>query len=367
MTSSSPTLFDPVTLGELDLPNRIVMASMSRARTANPGLVPIPIQAEYYRQRASAGLILTEGTWPSREAIGAADVPGLFDDAQVEGWKRVTEAVHEAGGRIVVQLGHTGAASHPALLGGAEPLAPSAVGLNAQVFADGGFRTTPVPRAMSLDDIRRTVDDYGRATRLAQQAGFDGVELHGIVGYLVPEFLSDRFNLREDEYGGSVENRARFPLEVLAAMTAAWRPGRIGVKLSPSVGLADLQPTEATIPTYEHLVARAGSMGLAYIQFYESSDDLTNTPVDPLATGTARHFRQLYAGSIIANGGFDRARADIALASGDADAIAFGASYLANPDLVERLRDGIPLAPVPPKESWYGGGAEGYIDYPRAT
>jgi N-ethylmaleimide reductase len=279
----------------------------------------------------------------------------------------VTGAVHDAGGRIVVQLGHTGAASHPALLGGAQPLAPSAVGLNTQVFADGEFKPTPVPKAMSLDDIRRTIDDYARATRLARQAGFDGVELHGIVGYLVPEFLSDRFNLREDEYGGSVENRARFPLEVLAAMVAEWRPGRVGMKLSPAVGLADLQPTAATIPTYDHLVARIGGMGLAYIQFYESGEDLADTPVAPLAAGTARYFRKRYAGSIIANGGFDRAKADAALASGDADAIAFGASYLANPDLVERLRDGIPLAPGPPKESWYGGGEEGYIDYPRRT
>lgn len=367
MTSSSLTLFDPVTLGELKLPNRIVMASMTRARTANPGLVPNAMQAKYYRQRASAGLILTEGTWPSREAIGAADVPGLFSDAQVEGWKRVTDAVHQAGGRIVVQLGHTGAASHPALLDGKQPLAPSAVGLNAQVFADGGFKPTPVPRAMSLDDIRRTIDDYGQATRLAQQAGFDGVELHGIVGYLVPEFLSDRFNLREDDYGGSVENRARFPLEVLASMVAAWRPGRIGVKLSPAVGLADLQPTEATIPTYDHLVTRVGAMGLAYIQFYEGGEDQAHTPIAALAAGTARHFRKRYSGSIIANGGYDQAKADAALASGDADAIAFGSSYLANPDFVERLRDGIPLAPVPPKETWYGGGNEGYTSYSRDT
>lgn len=325
------------------------------------------MQAEYYRQRASAGLILTEGTWPSREAVGATDVPGLFSDAQVEGWKRVTDAVHGAGGRIVVQLGHTGAASHPALLGGKQPLAPSAVSLNAQVFADGGFTPTPVPRAMSLGDIRRTIDDYGRATRLAHQAGFDGVELHGSGGYLIPEFLSDRFNLREDDYGGSVENRARFPLEVLASMVAEWRPGRIGIKLSPAVGLADLQPTGATIPTYDYLLARIGVMGLAYLQFHESGEDLTDTPIASLGAGTTRYFRARYSGSIIANGGYDRTKADAALASGDADAIGFAASYLANPDLVERLRNGIALAPVPRKETWYGGGEEGYTSYSRVA
>lgn len=366
MTTRTPTLFDPITLGELELPNRIIMASMTRARTRNPDHVPVPMQAEYYRQRATAGLILTEGTWPSAEAIGAADVPGLFNEAQAEGWKRVTEAVHEAGGRISVQLGHTGAASHPALLGGRAPLAPSAIGLNARIFANGAFHTSPVPKAMSRDDILRTIDDYAYATRLAQKAGFDGVELHGIIGFLVPQFLSDRFNQREDDYGGSIENRTRFPLDVLAAMVSEWSAGRVGVKLSPAIGLADLQPTAATMPTYEHLVSRIDEMGLAYIQFYESAEDLSATPVAELAGGTARHFRQHYAGPIIANGGFDRERAEAALAAGAIDAVAFGAPYLSNPDLVDRLRRNVPLAPVPPEETWYGGDEEGYLDFPLA-
>lgn len=363
MSMPRPTLFDPVALGELELPNRIVMASMSRARTANDELVPTSLAAEYYRQRASAGLIMSEGIWPSREAIGAAQVPGLFSDAQVEGWRRITEAVHAASGRIVAQLGHTGAASHPALLGGALPLAPSAVSIDQPVFT-GTLEPSPVPRAMTADDIARTIDDFARATRRAREAGFDGVELHGTTGFLLPQFLNDQFNRREDEYGGSIEKRARFPLEVLEAMIAAWRPGRVGLKLSPALGLGALQPTSATLPTYEYLVAQVSTLGLAYLQVQDSSESLADTPVAPLEGGTARHFRPFFDGPIIANGGFDLAGAEAILAAGDADAVAFGAPYLANPDLVERFRRGLALAPVPPRDLWYGGGAEGYTDYP---
>ncbi|MBS3666349.1 alkene reductase [Vreelandella boliviensis] len=366
MNSHDSILFKPATLGEVELRNRVIMASMSRARTSNPELIPIPLQVEYYKQRASAGLILSEGTWPSQEAIGAADVPGLFTDKQVEGWKPVTEAVHEAGGRIFVQLGHCGAASHSALLGGAQPLAPSAVNLNHQVFADG-FQQTTTPRAMTAGDIARTVEDYARATRLAQQAGFDGVELHGTVGFLIPQFLSDKFNLRDDEYGGSVENRIRFPLQVLEAMISEWRPGRVGLKLSPAAGMGDLQPTAATLPTYERLVSRVSALKIAYLQLQESPEDLTGTPVEALKEGSARYFRPFFEGPIIANGGLDKARAEGVIASGAADAAAFGSPYLSNPDLVERLQRGAPLAPVPSRETWYGGGAAGYVDYPSAT
>lgn len=365
MTAQHPSIFDPVTLGEIELPNRIVMASMSRARANNDGFVPAPIQAEYYSQRASAGLIISEGIWPSREAVGAAWVPGLFSDAQIEGWRHVTEAVHAAGGRIVAQLGHTGGASHPALLDGNLPLAPSAVSLNLPVFT-GTLENSPVPQAMTADDIARTIDDYRQATWRAREAGFDGVELHGTVGYLIPQFLNDGFNQREDRYGGSIENRVRFPLEVLEAMITAWTPGRIGLKLSPAISMGDLQPTATTLPTYEHLVAQVNAMKIAYLQLQDSPEDLTDTPVAALKDGTAQHFRGFFDGPIIANGGFSLTSAQALLASGDANAVAFGAPYLANPDLVERLRDGLPLAPVPPRETWYGGGAKGYTDHPRA-
>ncbi|MDZ4310723.1 MAG: alkene reductase [Cypionkella sp.] len=357
-------LLQPINLGEIELPNRIVMASMSRARTENAALIPTPLQAEYYQQRASAGLILTEGTWPSREAIGAINVPGLFTEEQAEGWKRVTDAVHKAGGRIIVQLGHCGAVSHPDLLGGSLPLAPSAVSVNQQVFTPDGFHTSPVPAAMTLDDISRTIGDYANATRLAQKAGFDGVELHGTVGYLIPEFLSDAFNLRDDDYGGSVENRVRFPLDVLKAMASEWRPGRVGLKLSPAVSMGDFRPTAQTLPTYEHLVAQVSKLKIAYIQFQDSDADFAGTPVESLKDGTAGYFRKFYDGLIIANGGLNRGTAETLVQAEMADLVAFGTPFLSNPDLVERFRDDVALAPVPSRETWYAGGAQGYADYP---
>ena len=362
----SDILFQPITIGDVELPNRIVMASMSRARTGNPEHVPVALQAEYYRQRASAGLVLSEGTWPSEEAIGAVHVPGLFNEQQAEGWKRVTEAVHAAGGRIFVQLGHCGAASHPDLHGGRLPLAPSAVGLEQPVFTPGGFKTSPVPQAMTLADIARTVGDYAQATRLARQAGFDGVELHGIVGYLIPEFLNETFNLRDDRYGGSIANRARFVLEVLEAMIGAWSAGRIGLKLSPGVGLGKLQPTAQTLPTYAYLVAQVSTLKLAYLQLYHPAGDLAGTPVAALANGTAAYFRQFYDGAIMANGGVTQASARALLEAGHADLVSFGAPYIANPDLVERFRRGLPLAPAD-QETYYQGGERGYTDYPRAA
>ncbi|HKT96026.1 MAG TPA: alkene reductase [Paraburkholderia sp.] len=365
MNSSSNILFQPIKLGEVELPNRIVMASLSRARTENSELVPTPLQAEYYRQRASAGLIMGEGTWPSAEAIGAIHVPGLFNEKQAEGWKRVTDTVHDAGGRIFLQLAHLGAASHPDLLGGALPLAPSAVGIEKQVFTPTGFQTSPTPKAMTLGDIARTISDYARGTRLAREAGFDGVELHGIGTYLLPEFLHSDFNLREDRYGGSIENRARFALDALEAMISEWRPGRIGFKLSPAFRLGKFQPNEQTLPTYEYLVSQVSKLKIAYLQFYHPPGDLTNTPIEALEGGTVQYFRHYYAGSIIANGGLTEESAQAVIRSGAADLVSFGALYIANPDLVERFQRGIALSSGDP-DTYYQGGSRGYTDYPRA-
>lgn len=367
MTTAESILFQPIRVGEIELPNRIVMASMSRARTENPELVPIPLQADYYRQRASAGLIFSEGTWPSREAIGAIHVPGLFSEQQVEGWKRITHAVHEAGGRIFVQIGHLGAASHPSLLNGEAPLAPSVVGLNIQVVTPTGFQTSALPRAMTLGDIARTIGDYAKVTRMAQKAEFDGVELHAAFGYLVPEFLNERFNLRKDRYGGCIANRARFPLEILEAMISEWRPGRIGVKLSPRVTHADLRPTDQTLPTYEYLISRISELKIAYLQLVDMPADLTGSPVAALQNGSAQYFRPFYEGLIIANGGLNKETAEQVILSGAADLAAFGVPYLSNPDLVERFKRNIPLAPNAPRETWYAGGAKGYADYPHAV
>jgi len=367
LSSSTDILFQPIKVGDLELPNHIIMAAMSRARTDNPDLVPIPLQAEYYSQRASASLILTEGTWPNAEAIGAIHVPGLFNEKQAEGWKRVTDAVHAAGGRIFVQLGHCGAASHPDLLGGALPVAPSAINPHQQVFTPlNGFQETVTPRAMTLDDIARTVSDYAHATRLAQKAGFDGVELHSTVSYLLPEFLSDAFNHREDRYGGSIENRARLPLEILDAMISEWKPERIGFKLSPGLSRGGFKPTTQTLPTYEYLVSQVSNLKLAFLEFQHPVDDLSGTPVEALKVGTVHHFRKFYDGLIVANGSLTKDSAEAVLTSGDADLVSFGAPFLANPDLVERLERGIPLAQAD-VETYYQGGTRGYADYPRAT
>ncbi|WP_237680815.1 oxidoreductase [[Erwinia] mediterraneensis] len=309
---------------------------------------------------------MTEGTWPSAEAIGAIHVPGLFNEKQVEGWKRVTEAVHAAGGRIFVQIGHCGAVSHPDLHGGKLPLAPSAVSVEQPVFTPDGFKTSPIPRAMTPGDIARTIGDYAHATRLAQKAGFDGVELHGSMGYLIPEFLHDEFNLREDRYGGSIENRARFVLEVLEAMIAEWRPGRIGLKLSPGVSPGRLQPTAQTLPTYQYLVSQVSNLKLAYLQFQHPVGDLQDTPVAALNPGTTAYFRPFYDGLLMANGGFTAESARAVLNRGEADLVSFGTPYIANPDLVERFRHGVALA-ASDQETWYQGGARGYTDYPRAT
>ena len=275
---------------------------------------------------------------------------------------------------IVVQFGHIGAASHPDLLGGEQPVGPSAISMNIDAFTPTGPKPVPVPRPMTMDDIHRTVDDYAHATRLAREAGFDGVELHGVAGYLIPQFLSERTNQRSDAYGGSIENRVRFPLVVLEAMVSEWSAGRVGMKLSPGIPFGTIVPTEETLPTYEHLVSRIADMKLAWIQFLNPVTDLlgppadlTDTPVAALQHGSAPHFRRFFAGPIIANGSLTKERAEAVIEAGDADAAAFAALYLSNPDLVERFAQGLPLAPIPSKDTWYAGGETGYADYPKAS
>ena len=366
MTPSIPTVLDPVQLGRLSLRNRVVMAPMTRARVANAGGVPGEMNALYYAQRASAGLIVSEGTWPSREAIGATSVPGLYTAEQAAGWQTVTSAVHAAGGRIFSQLGHTGAASHPDHLDGQLPLAPSAINPGLVSFTRNGAMPTVTPRAMTADDIARTIADYAKAARLARQAGFDGVELHGTVSYLLPQFLSSALNQRDDEYGGNPANRARFPLAVLKAIIAEWGPGQVAMRLSPGITMGNLALNDQTLPTYEYLVKELVKLNLAYLHLQHPTTDLSNTPVAALSDGTAAYFRQFYPGTLIANGGFTYNSANAAIASGVADLVSFGAPYLANPDLVERFASKVALAECSP-ELYYMGGAKGYTDFPRAT
>ena len=367
MSNPNHPLLEPIRLGEVELPNRIIMASMTRARTNNHDFVPNALQAQYYAQRSSAGLILTEGTWPSREGVGFINVPGLYTQEQAEAWRGVTDAVHEAGGRIFVQLGHVGSSSHPDLLDGDLPLAPSAVNPGLKAFTPDGFKDTVTPKAMDLSDIERTVENYAQAARLAQAAGFDGVEIHGINTFLIPTFLYESLNQRTDDYGGSAENRARFPLQIVDALLASWAPGRVGIKLSPGLtGVGNFIAGAETLTTFEYLVSQLSTRHLAYLQLMNPINDLTGTSTEALGQDVVRHFRPLYSGALIANGGYSFETGNALLRDGFADAIAYGAPFISNPDLVERFRNDRPLSPSD-RETYYGGGPMGYVDYPKAV
>jgi N-ethylmaleimide reductase len=361
------TLFDPLQVGALALPNRIVMAPLTRNRA--PDGVPTPLMATYYAQRASAGLLISEATAITQQGQGYADVPGLYTPAQLAGWRGVTAAVHAAGGRIVCQLWHVGRISHTELQpGGVAPVAPSAIAAKSRtvLFRDGAptFIATSAPRALSAPEIPGIVADYRRAALAAVAAGFDGVEIHGANGYLIDQFLKTGTNRRSDEWGGSIENRARFALEVAQAVAGAIGGARTGIRLSP-VTPANDESDAAPQPLYEHLVRGLAPLSLAYLHLIEGATggarELPDRPFDYAALKAA--YRAAGGqGAWMVNNAYDRALAERALALGD-DLVAFGKLYIANPDLVRRLREGAPLN-TPDQTTFYGGGAHGYTDYP---
>jgi N-ethylmaleimide reductase len=368
------TLFDPLKAGDLALANRIVMAPLTRNRS--PNAVPGELSVTYYRQRATAGLIVTEATAITHQGQGYADVPGLYAPEQLASWKKVTDAVHAAGGKIVVQLWHVGRISHNTLQpGGGKPVAPSAIRAKSKTFliasdGTGSFAETSEPRALEKSELPGIVDDYRRATRAAiKQAGFDGVEIHAANGYLIDQFLRSGSNHRTDDYGGSIENRARFLFEVVDAVAAAAGAGRTGIRLSPVTPANDSSDPDPQ-PLFEHVVRGLASRGLAYIHVIEG------------ATGGARDFQQgdkpfdyasfksVYrnsggTGAWLVNNGYDKQLAEAAIAEGSADLVAFGKLFIANPDLVRRLRQGHELNSVD-TATFYGGGPKGYTDYPMA-
>jgi N-ethylmaleimide reductase len=358
-------LFEPIAFAGRQLPNRVVMAPMTRGRARNAGLVPTDLHIEYYRQRASAGLILTEATWVNRDGIGFINVPGLFTPEQVEGWRAVTDAVHAAGGVIFAQLAHSGAVSHPDFFDGVPPLAPSAVNPGLKAFTAEGFKPTVTPRAMSLQAIEKTVNDYAAAGKNARLAGFDGVEVHAGTTYLLPQFLNSALNIRSDMYGGSAENRARIVLQILEALISEWGAGRVGIKISPTLAMGGFAPTDQTIATYDSLVARLNSLPLSHLQVVKAPNDLANTPIAALQN-TISYFRERFEGVLIANFGFDKASASSVIENGHADLVSFGKLFISNPDLPKRLLEGLPLSDSSP-ETYYQGGAQGYIDYPPAA
>lgn len=360
-------LFEPATAGDLHLSNRVVMAPLTRNRA--PGAVPTAAMATYYRQRASAGLIITEATAISHQGQGYADVPGLYAPQQVAGWKAVTEAVHRAGGRIVTQLWHVGRVSHNELQpGGGAPVAPSAIRANTKtvLIRDGvpTFVETSQPRALAIEELPGIVEDYRRAALAAIEAGFDGVEVHAANGYLLDQFLKTGSNHRTDAYGGSIGNRARLLLEVMRAVTGAIGGGRVGIRLSPVTPANDIADADPQ-PLFEHVVRELGPLGLAYVHVIEGATggprELPDRPFDYAA------LRQAWRaaggqGAWMVNNGYDGQLAQQALADG-ADLVAFDKAFIANPDLVERLRRGGPFN-TPDRKTFYGGGEQGYTDYP---
>ena len=353
-------LFSPLTIGTLTLPNRIVMAPLTRNRATPDGDVPNALIAEYYAQRATAGLIISEGTQISPEGKGYIQTPGIYSAAQVAGWRTVTEAVHAKGGRIFAQLWHVGRVSHTSLQPNAQaPVAPSAITAATQVFTSSGFADASAPRALETAEIKGLVESYRKAAENAKAAGFDGVELHGANGYLVDQFLRDGSNKRTDEYGGSVENRTRFLAEVLAALTSVFPATRVGVRFSPFSNFGDIADSDP-MTTFGAAIAKASEAGLGYLHLVEGQ---TGGPRDLPPGADIGKLRKLFKGAYMANNGYDRARAMQAVETGEADLIAFGSRFIANPDLVERLRRNAPLN-EPHKATFYGGGAEGYTDYP---
>ncbi|AEG91122.1 alkene reductase [Ramlibacter tataouinensis] len=363
-----PTLFDPLQVGRLQLPNRIVMAPLTRNRA--PDAIPTPLMAEYYAQRASAGLLITEATAVSHQGQGYADVPGLYGTEQLDGWKRVTQAVHAKGGRIYTQLWHVGRVSHVDLQpGGGQPVAPSAIAAKTKTYlikdGAGHFVDTSEPRALDASELPGIVHDFRHAARHAvSTAGFDGVEVHGANGYLLDQFLKTGANKRTDDYGGSIENRARLLLEVVRAVAEEVGADRTGLRLSPVTPANDIQD-ENPQALFDYVMRQLAPLGLAYLHVIEGATggprEVEGRPFD--YARLRRTYRDAGGrGAWMVNNGYDAALADRALAEG-VDLVAFGRPFIANPDLVERLRRGAPLNPAD-KNTFYGGGAKGYTDYP---
>jgi N-ethylmaleimide reductase len=352
-------LFEPAQAGALRLANRIVMAPLTRNR-AGAGLVPGRLAADYYAQRASAGLIITEATQVSAQAQGYADTPGCYTDDQVRGWKTVTDAVHARGGKIVVQLWHTGRMSHTSFQkDGQAPVAPSAIRANAKTFVAGqGFVDVSMPRALRLDEMPGIVADFSHASRRAIEAGFDGVEIHGAHGYLLDAFLRDGTNHRTDSYGGSIENRARLLIEVANACAAAIGAERLGVRLSPVSTAGDSHDSQPQ-SLFNYVVGALNPIGLAYVHVVEGE---TGGARDNIAFNYAA-LRDRFDGAWMVNNGYNRIMAIEAVESGRADLVSFGRLCMANPDLVERFSRNAALNKLMGQETFYGGGAHGYTDY----
>ena len=361
INSSSTDLFSPMTLGALSLANRVVMAPLTRSRMGSDG-VPNEMHARYYAQRASAGMIISEATNISAQARGYDLTPGIWTEEQVAGWKLVTDAVHAAGGLIVCQLWHVGRFSHVDLQpNGDAPVAPSAIKAEGQTFIKDGMKDVSMPRALETSEISEIIEQYRHAARCAKRAGFDGVEVHSANSYLLDQFLRDSTNQRNDQYGGSIENRTRLTLEVTDAVVEIWGHDRVGIRISPVTPDAGNTPLDSQVmQTYGYLIEQLNHFQLAYMHFVEGATATSRTVPENVDLDA---LRALFKGSYIGNNNYDLELAVNRLAEGKIDAVAFGRPFIANPDLVRRLQEGAELA-VAPHETYYGNGAKGYTDWP---
>ncbi len=351
-------LLESYKLGPLTLPNRMVMAPLTRNRAA--GTVPGEVNAEYYAQRASAGLIITEATQIAPMGQGYPETPGIHSEEQVAGWREVTDAVHEAGGRIFLQLWHVGRISHSSFHGGKAPVAPSAVRPAGEAFTFKGLTPFEMPRALETREVREVVEQFRLGAEKAKRAGFDGVEVHGANGYLLDQFLQSGTNQRQDQYGGSVENRARLLFEIMDAVVDVWHADRVGIRLSPGGTFNDMSD-EDPVETFTYVARKLNDYGLAYVHVINTSQV---APPEGLGNRSATQIvRDAYSGTLISNGEYTRESGEAAIESGEADLIAYGRLFLANPDLPKRFAEDAPLN-EPDQATFYGGGAEGYTDYP---
>jgi len=365
MSNNPDILFQPLQLGPLTLPNRVIMAPLTRARAQQPGDVPSALNARYYQQRASAGLIISEATQVSPQGKGYAFTPGIHSEEQVQGWRKVTSAVHAAGGRIHLQLWHVGRISRPELQPeGAQPVAPSAIkpeGAMTFISADSGMVEVLEPRALERDEIPGVVEQFRQGAENAKRAGFDGVEVHAANGYLLDQFLRSGSNRRSDQYGGSVENRIRFPMEVVQAVVNVWGAERVGVRVSPTGSFNDMYD-EDPVSTYAAFAGQLNEIGVGYIEVVEDSFQGNHESGRPESVISA--IRQAYNGTYIGNGAYQAGEARERIRDRLCDLVSFGRPFIANPDLPERFEAGLALNDWD-SDTFYGGGERGYIDYPR--
>jgi len=355
-------LFEPYNLNGLELKNRVVMAPMTRCRSDNAETKATALTALYYRQRASAGLLITEGTYVNRMAVGSINVPAIYTKAQVEGWKLVTTAVHNEGGKIFAQLWHVGRLSHPDLLDGKQPLAPTALNPLADIFTAEGFKPSVEAKEMTLEDIQQTIHDFKQAAINAMEAGFDGIEIHAANGYLLHQFFNLYSNKRQDKYGGSIENRARILLDILDEINGVMDSKRVGVRLNPSLhDMQGMMLDGESVEVHDYIVSKLNKYNLAYLHLTEPFTDVSKNPL--AIQQVAKHYRSMFKGTLIINRKFDKELATQVLNDNEADLVAFGSPFIANPDLVERFRVNAPMN-TPDPSTYYTPGAKGYTDYP---